>query len=215
MTQITLKDARNILEVVIGPEDIAAKIPEFKFEGEKGLLKANGLTAAPPLPSKEVLETARDQKKALIFRVGKDGQGKPIHLIDLKERFGGLIYSSWYVKPPLPFAQEPIQTGWALADLEPMPETAEKTYEEQTAYVKEHKLRLKSPAADAYDLIAAFKVTGKYHRSTPLNGRTAAVFHEEPVKISHFEKSGMAVSTGWGKTVRSPEIGAATELVTA
>jgi hypothetical protein len=60
--------------------------------------------------------------------------------------------------------------------------------------------------------LVVYRATGKFFRGAPLNGRTAAKVLEEPVKISHFDKTGLAISTGWGKTVRSVEIGAATEL---
>lgn len=212
MANPTLKEAQEWFEVIIGPEEIAAKVPEFKFGGTDGLLKANGLREVPPLPPKEKCLAAKEQKKALIFRVGRDGNGKEINLIGLKERFGALIYSSWYINPPAPFALEPIPTGWALVDLDPMPGSAEKTHEEQLAMAKEKALELKTPAADAYDLLVAYKVTGKFFRQGPHNGRTRTIVADEPVKISHFEKSGMAISTGWGHTVRSPEIGATTEL---
>lgn len=213
MLGLSLEEARGLLEIVIGPEEIAAKVPEFNFKGKEDLLKANGLSAIPPLPSREKCETAKEQKKALIFRVGRDGTGRAINLIDLKERFGGLIYSAWYVKPPMPFALEPLSAGWALTDLDPLPGSHEKTYEEQLAYAKEKGIRLKTPAADAYDLVVTYKVTGKFFRESPHNGRTGAVVNHEPVKISHFDKAGMAISTGWGHTVKSVEIGAATELI--
>lgn len=213
MLEVTLEDARGWLDLVIGPEDIVAKVPELKFDGKDGLLKANGLSGIPPLPSKENCLLAKEQKKALIFRVGRDGTGKEINLITLKERFGGLIYSSWYVNPPAPFALKPLATGWALVDLDPMPNSPEKTLEEQLALAKEKGVVLKTPAADAYDLLVTYKVTGRFFRGVPLNGRTGVIVAEEPVKISHFDKAGMCISTGWGHTVKSVEIGAATELI--
>ncbi len=213
MSEVTLEDARGWLDLVIGPEDIVAKVPELQFKGKEALLKTNGLSGIPPLPSKENCLLAKEQKKALIFRVGRDGTGKEINLIILKERFGGLIYSSWYMNPPAPFALEPLATGWALVDLDPMPNSPEKTLEEQLTLAKEKNVALKTPAADAYDLLVAYKVTGTFFRGAPLNGRTGAIVAEEPVKISHFDKAGMCISTGWGHTVKSPEIGAATELI--
>ncbi len=215
MSNVTIDEARKILDIVIGPEDIAAKVPELKFGSADDLLKANELSALPPLPSKEKLEQAKEQKKALIFRVGRDAEGKPVTLIHLKERFGALIYSSWFLKPAASFAAEPLQAGWALVDLDPMPGSEEHTYEEQIAFAKEKQVQLKSPAADAYDLLLAFKATGKYYRDCPHNGRTSVVIGKQPVKISHFDKGGMCISTGWGATVKSPEIGAATEMILA
>jgi hypothetical protein len=213
MPAVTLEEARKLLEVVIGPEDVVAKVSEFKFANKEALLAANGLKNLPPLPSKEKLEAAKEQKKALVFRVGRDGEGKEVNLAYLKERFGGLIYSSWYLNPPAPFALEPLTAGWALVDLDPLPGSTEKTFQEQQAFAKEKNTRLKSPAADAYDLLVAYKVTGKFFRGCPLNGRTGTVIGKEPVKISHFDKAGMCISTGWGPTVKHVEIGATTELV--
>jgi hypothetical protein len=213
MANITIEEARQLLELVIGPEEIAAKTPELKFQDVKALLKQNKLSAVPPLPSKETLQTAKAQKKALIFRVGCDGAGKEITLASLKEIFGQLIYSTWYLKPLQPFASEPLAAGWALVDLDILPGSADRTYEEQQAYAKEQKCRLKHPAADVYDLLVAYKVTGKFFRAVPLNARTGVSHHEEPIKVSDFDKSGLCISTGWGKTVKHVEIGAATELV--
>ena len=213
MSQMTIEKAREMLEVVVGPEDLVAKVPEFGFKNLEALLSANGLPKAPALPSGETFNLAKDQKKALIFRVKRDGAGKDVNLGYLKERFGPLIYSSWFTKQPFPFAVEPLAAGWVFTDLDPLPSSVEKTLEEQVAYVKEKGSRLKSPAADAYDLLVAYRVTGKFFRGSPLNGRTNAIIAEEPVKISHFDKAGMCISTGWGKTVKSVEIGAATELV--
>ena len=212
MSQMTIEKAREMLEVVIGPEDLVAKVPELGFKNLQALLSANSFSKIPPLPSEEKLNLAREQKKALIFRVARDGTGKEVNLAYLKERFGGLIYSSWFMKQPLPFAIEPLAAGWVFTDLDPLPSSAEKTFQEQLAYVQEKGSRLKIPAADAYDLLVAYRVTGKFFRSAPLNGRTSAIIAEEPVKISHFDKAGMCISTGWGKTVKSVEIGAATEL---
>ena len=213
MSEVTLEEARGMLDLVIGPEEIAAKVQELKFNGKEALLKANGLSRVPPLPSKENCLLAKEQKKALISRVGRDGSGLGVNLIYLKERFGGLIYSSWYMKPPAPFALEPLSTGWALVDLDPLLNSQDKTYEEQLAFAKEKGAKLKTPAADAYDLLVTYKVTGKFFRGVPLNGRTGAIVAEEPVKISHFDKAGMCISNGWGHTVKSVEIGAATELI--
>ncbi len=213
MSEMTVEEVRGLLDVVIGPDEIVAKVPEFNFKGKEGLLKANGLSGIPPLPSKEQCLAAKEQKKALIFRVGIDGAGKKVNLVYLKERFGELIYSSWYMKPPAPFALEPLTAGWALVDLDPMPNSAEREFKEQLSFAKEKGVRLKTPAADAYDLLVAYKVTGKFFRSSPLNGRTSAIVAEEPVKISHFDKAGMCISNGWGHTVKSVEIGATTELI--
>ena len=214
MANITIEEARQLLELVIGPEEVAAKTPELKFQDVKALLKQNKLSAVPPLPSKEALQKAKAQKKALIFRVGHDGAGQPVTLTSLKERFGSLIYSTWYLKPPVPFAAEAVTTGWALVDLDILPGSADRTYEEQQAHAKEQGSRLKSPAADVYDLMVTYKVTGKFFRVSPLNARTGASFHEEPIKISDFDKNGLCISTGWGKTVKHAEIGATTELIT-
>lgn len=213
MAHITIEEARQLLELVIGPEEVAAKMPELKFQDVKALLKQNKLSAVPPLPSKEALQKAKAQKKALIFRVGHDGTGKPVTLTALKESFGPLIYSTWYLKPPAPFASEPVVTGWALVDLDILPGSADHTYEEQEAYTKDQECRLKQPAADVYDLLVAYKATGKFFRSSPLNARTGVSHHEEPIKVSDFDKSGLCVSTGWGKSVKHAEIGATTELV--
>ncbi|MCI0529079.1 MAG: hypothetical protein L0Y56_16710, partial [Nitrospira sp.] len=210
---VTLEEARKLLEVVIGPEDLVAKVSEFKFANKEAPLAANGLKSLPPLPSMEKLQAAKEQKKALIFRIGRDGEGKEVNLAHLKERFGVLIYSSWYLNPPAPFALEPLTAGWALVDLDPLPGSTEKTFEEQQAFAQEKNTRLKSPAADAYDLLVAYKVTGKFFRDCPLNGRTATIVAKEPVKISHFDKAGMCISTGWGPTVKNAEIGATTELI--
>src|SRR3990172_8910745 len=98
MSEITVEKAREILEIVIGPEDLVTKVPELGFKKLENLLSANGLSKMPPLPSKEKLNLAKEQNKALIFRVAKDGEGKQVNLVYLKERFGGLIYSSWYTK---------------------------------------------------------------------------------------------------------------------
>ncbi len=213
MPAVTLEEARKMLDVVIGPEDLVAKVSEFKFASKEALLAANGLKSLPPLPSAEKLETAKEQKKALIFRIARDGEGKEVNLAYLKERFGGLIYSSWYLNPPTPFALEPLTAGWALVDLDPLPGSTEKTFQDQQAFANEKGTKLKSPAADAYDLLVAYKVTGKFFRGCPLNGRTGTVVGKEPVKISHFDKAGMCISTGWGPTVKHVEIGATTELV--
>lgn len=213
MSQMTLEKAREMLEVVVGPEDLVAKVPELGFKSLETLLSANGLSKVPPLPSEEKFNLAKEQKKALIFRMARDGAGKEVNLAYLKEHFGGLIYSSWFTKQPFPFALEPLTTGWVFTDLDPLPSSTEKTFEEQLAYVQEKGSRLKIPAADAYDLLVAYRVTGKFFRGAPLNGRTSAIVAEEPVKISHFDKAGMCVSTGWGKTVKHVEIGAATELI--
>jgi hypothetical protein len=213
MAETTLEQARKILEVVVGPEDLAAKVSELGFKTAGDLLKANGFSKPPALPSDAQLKTAKEQNKALIFRVSKNGEGKDVTLAWLKQAFGPMIYSSWFLNPPAPFVSEPIKAGWALADLESLPDSLEKTYAEQIEFVKTQSARLKSTAADAYDLIVVQKVTGKYFRDEPRNARTGDTVASEPVKISHFNKSGMAISTGWGKTVRSPEIGAATELI--
>jgi hypothetical protein len=213
MSEITAEKAREILEIVIGPEDLVAKVPEFGFKSLGDLLSTNGLSKIPPLPSKDKFNTAKEQNKALIFRVAKDAAGKEVNLVYLKERFGGLIYSSWFTKQPFPFALEPLNAGWVFVDLDPLPSSAEKTYQEQLSYAQERGVRLKTPAADAYDLLVAYRVTGKFFRGVPMNGRTSAIVAEEPVKISHFDKAGMCISTGWGKTVKHTEIGAATELV--
>jgi len=212
MSQMTIEKAREMLEVVVGPEDLVAKVPELGFKNLQALLSANGLSKIPVLPSEEKLNLAKEQQKALIFRIARDGAGKEVNLAYLKERFGGLIYSSWFTKQPLPFAAEPLTTGWIFTDLDPLPSSTDKTLEEQLAYVKEKGSQLKTPAADAYDLLVAYRVTGKFFRGSPLNGRTSTMIAEEPVKISHFDKAGMCISTGWGKTVKSVEIGAATEL---
>jgi hypothetical protein len=212
MAEMKLDQVRKILEVVVGPEDLAAKVPELGFKKADDLLKASGFSKAPALPSEALINKAKEQKKALIFRVSKNGEGKEVTLSWMKQAFGPMIYSSWFLNPPAPFVSEPIKAGWALADLDPMPESDEKTYDEQKEFVKAQSVRLKSTAADAYDLIVAQKVAGKYFRDEPKNARTADTVANEPVKISHFNKSGMAISTGWGKTVRSNEIGAATEL---
>jgi hypothetical protein len=213
MSSVSLEEARQLLELVIGPEDLVAKVPELKFPDLKALLAANGLKSAPPLPSKEQCLKAKEQKKALIFRVSRDGERKEVTLAYLKERFGSLIYSTWYLNPPAPFALESLATGWALVDLDPLPGSTEKTYQEQLAYAQEKGTQLKSPAADAYDLLVAYKVTGKFFRGSPLNGRTGAVIGKEPLKISHFDKGGMCISTGWGPTVKHAEIGVTTELI--
>jgi hypothetical protein len=213
MSVLTLEEARKLLDLVIGPEDLVAKVPEFKFGGKEVLLAANGLSSIPPLPSKEKCLLAKEQKKVLIFRVGRDGSGQEVNLAYLKGLFGGLIYSTWYLKPPLPFALEPLAVGWALVDLDPLPGSTEKTYQEQLAFAQEKGTRLKSPVADAYDLLVTYKVTGKFYRGSPINGRTGAVVSQDPVKISHFDKAGMCISTGWGPTVKHGEIGATTELI--
>lgn len=213
MAEITVAEARTLLELVIGPEELVAKVPELKFDDVKSLLKQNQLAAVPPLPSKDKLQKAKEQKKALLFRLGRDGAGRELTLTALKERFGTLIYSSWYIKPPAPFAVEPIQTGWALVDLDMLPGSADKTYDEQEAHAKEQGVRLKHPAADAYDLLVTYKVTGKFFRGSPLNARTGVTFQGEPVKVSDFDKGGLCISTGWGKSVKHAEIGAATELL--
>jgi len=213
MANITIEEARRLLELVIGPEEVAEKAPELKFQDVKALLKQNKLSAVPPLPSKEALQKAKAQKKALIFRVGRDGAGKAITLAALKESFGPLIYSTWYLQPLAPFASEPVATGWALVDLDSLPGSADHTYEEQQAYTKDQECRLKQPAADVYDLLLAYKVTGKFFRAVPLNARTGVSHQEEPIKISDFDKSGLCISTGWGKSVKHAEIGATTELV--
>jgi hypothetical protein len=210
---ITLAQARELIEVVIGPDEIAAKVPELKFADAKSLLDKNKCPRVPALPSKEKLLKAKEQKKALIFRVGRDGAGKEITLASLKETFGPLIYSTWYLKPLLPFASEPVTTGWALVDLDILPGSTDHTYEEQQAFTKDHECRLKHPAADVYDLIVAYKVTGKFFRAVPLNARTGVSHHEEPIKVSDFDKSGLCISTGWGKSVKHADIGAATELI--
>jgi hypothetical protein len=212
MSQVTIEKAREILEVVVGPEDLVAKVPELGFKNLEALLSANGLSKAPDLPSMEKFNIAKEQKKALVFRVKKDGAGKDVNLTYLKEKFGALIYSTWFTKQPVPFATEPLSAGWVFTDLDPLPSSADKTYEEQLAYIKEKGSKFKNPAADAYDLLVAFRATGKFFRGAPLNGRTSAMVAAEPVKISHFDKAGMCISTGWGKTVKSAEIGAATEL---
>jgi hypothetical protein len=213
MAGVTIEQARTLLECVVGPEDIVAKVPELGFADVNALLKANGLSTIPPLPSEEKLALAKEQKKALIFRVSRDGSGKEINLLYLKERFGGLIYSSWFTKHSFPFVSEPLVTGWALVDLDPLPNSTEKTLQEQQSYAEGKSARLKSPAADAYDLLVTYRVTGKFFRGPALNGRTSALVENEPVKISHFDKAGMCISTGWGKTVKHAEIGAATELI--
>lgn len=213
MSQMMLEKAREMLEVVVGPEDLVAKVPELGFGSLEALLSANGLSKVPALPSEEKFNLAKEQKKALIFRVARDGAGKEVNLVYLREHFGGLIYSSWFTKQPFPFAVELLTTGWVFTDLDPLPSSAEKTFQEQLAYAQEKGSRLKTPAADAYDLLVAYRVTGKFFRGVPLNGRTSAIVAEEPVKISHFDKAGMCISTGWGKTVKHTEIGAATELV--
>ncbi len=213
MAGITIDEARKTLELVIGPEEIVAKATEFKFEDVKALLKQNKLSAVPPLPAKDALLKAKEQKKALIFRVGRDGTGQEITLVSLKERFGTLIYSSWYLKPPAPFATEPVAAGWALVDLDTLPGSADRTYDEQQAHAKEQGVQLKSPAADVYDLMVVYKVTGKFFRGSPLNARTGTSVNGEPIKISDFDKNGLCISTGWGKSVKHAEIGAATELI--
>ena len=210
---MTLEEAREMLDVVIGLEDVVAKVPELGFANLEGLLSANGLSRVPPLPSEEKLNLAKEQKKALIFRVAKDSMGIDVTLIYLKERFGGLVYSSWYMKQPFPFAQEPLVAGWAMVDLDPLPNSTDKTLEKQLAYAEEKGVRLKSPAADVYDLLITYRVLGKFFRGSPLNGRTSSIVNEEPVKISHFDKAGMCISTGWGKTVEDAEIGATTEII--
>jgi len=211
-TDITVAQAREWLEVVIGPEEIVAKVPELKFTDVKSLLDRNKCPKLPPLPSKEKLLKAKEQKKALIFRIGCDGAGKEITLASLKEIFGALIYSSWYLKPLAAFAKQPVAAGWALVDLDILPGSADRTYEEQEAFAKEQNVVLKQPAADAYDLIVAYKVTGKFYRAVPLNARTGASHNGEPIKVSDFDKAGLCISTGWGKSVKHAEIGAATEL---
>jgi len=211
--EITLAQARELIEVVIGPDEIAAKVPELKFADVKSLLEKNKCPRVPALPSREKLLKAKEQKKALIFRLGRDGAGKEITLASLKDAFGPLIYSSWYLKPLQPFASEPVTTGWALVDLDILPGSADHTYDEQQAYAKDQECRLKHPAADTYDLLVAYKVTGKFFRGAPLNARTGVSHHEEPIKVSDFDKSGLCISTGWGKSVKHAEIGAATELI--
>jgi hypothetical protein len=213
MSEVTFEKAREMLEVVIGPEDVALKVPEFGFGNTEKLLKANGLSKIPPLPSEEKLKLAQEQKKGLVFRVAKDAAGKAVNLLYLKERFGGLIYSSWYTKKPYPFAEEPLTTGWVLVDLEPLPNSTEKTLDEQISYAEKQKVRLKTPVEDTYDLLVTYRVTGKFFRGSLHNGRTGTIVDGEPVKISHFDKGGMCISTGWGKTVKSVEIGATTELL--
>jgi len=211
--ETTLAQARELLEVVIGPDELVAKVPELKFADVKTLLDKNKCPRLPALPSKDKLLKAKEQKKALIFRVGHDSAGKAVTLTSLKELFGPLIYSTWYLKPPAPFSSEPVATGWALVDLDMLPGSADHTYEEQQAYVKDHECRLKQPAADVYDLIVAYKVTGKFFRSAPLNARTSVIHNGEPIKVSDFDKSGLCISTGWGKSVKHHEIGATTELI--
>jgi hypothetical protein len=213
MTSDIMGKAKAFLDIVVGPDDLVSKVPELGFKKAEDLLKANGFSEVPPLPPEDKLKLAKEQQKALVFRVAKNGEGKDVNLAYLKGAFEGLIYSTWYLAPPQPFASEPLNAGWALVDLEPLPESDEKTYAEQIEFVKAKKTRLKNAAEDAYDLIVAFKVTGKYYRGEPVNGRTATTVADEPVKISHFNKAGMAISKGWGKTVRSGEIGAATELL--
>ena len=213
MSDTSLEKAKELLELVIGPDDLISKVEEFGFKTGEELLKAQGMNELPSLPSPKELEAAKEQKKALIFRVGKTSEGKEVQLAYLKEKFGTLIYSDWFLKKPEPFVSEPIKAGWALVDLEFYSETAHKTYEEQQEYAKANNLQLKSPASDAYDLIVAYRVSGKFYRASPWNARTSAESEGEPVKISHFNKSGMAISTGWGHTVRDAELGAATELI--
>jgi hypothetical protein len=215
MSVVILEEARSLLELVIGPEEIQGKVPEFGFKSLGELLKVNGLSQIPPVPSQKKLLLAKEQKKALVFRIGRDATGKEVNLIYLKERFGELIYSSWYMKPPLPFALEPLSVGWVLVDLEPLPGSTDKTFQEQQTFIEDKGLRLKSPVADAYDLLVTYKVTGKFFRGAPMNGRTGTVVNDEPVKISHFDKAGMCISTGWGKTVKHGEIGATTEILLA
>jgi len=94
-----------------------------------------------------------------------------------------------------------------------LPGSADHTYEEQQAYVKDHECRLKQPVADVYDLIVAYKVTGKFFRGAPLNARTGVSHNGEPIKVSDFDKSGLCISTGWGQSVKHHEIGATTELI--
>jgi hypothetical protein len=212
-TEITLAQAREWLEVVIGPDEIVAKVSELKFPDVKSLLEKNKCPRVPPLPSKEKLLKAKEQKKALIFRVGRDGAGKEITLASLKEAFGALIYSTWYLKPLAPFAKEPVAAGWALVDLDILPGSADRTYEEQQAYTKDQEARLKQPAADVYDLMVAYKVTGKFFRGSPINARTGVSHNGEPIKISDFDRSGLCISTGWGKSVKHAEIGATTEFI--
>src|SRR5580765_6851887 len=94
MSQVTIEKAREMLEVVVGPEDLVAKVPELGFKDLEALLSANGFSKAPALPSEEKFNLAKEQKKALIFRVKKDGAGKDVNLNYLKEKFGALIYST-------------------------------------------------------------------------------------------------------------------------
>jgi hypothetical protein len=211
-TDITLAQAREWLDVVIGPEEIVAKVPELKFADVASLLKQNKLQKVPPLPSKEKLLKAKEQKKALIFRVGHDGAGKDVTMASLKESFGPLIYSTWYLKPLTPFAKQPVAGGWALVDLDMLPGSADRTFEEQEAFAKEQAVALKQPAADVYDLLVTYKVSGKFFRAAPLNARTGVLHNGEPIKVSDFDKAGLCISTGWGKSVKHVEIGAATEL---
>ncbi|MEW6323881.1 MAG: hypothetical protein AB1515_00685 [Nitrospirota bacterium] len=213
MAEMTVEEARKLVAVVVGPEDIVAKVPEFKFDDVKALLKQNSLSAVPSPPAKEHLLKAKEQHKALIFRIGRDGTAQPVTLTSLKERFGALIYSSWYLKPPAAFAAEPVNAGWALVDLDLLPGSTDRTYDEQEAQAKELGVRLKHPAADVYDLMVAYKATGKFFRAVPFNARTGVSFQGEPIKISDFDKNGLCISTGWGKSVKHADIGSATELI--
>ena len=213
MANDPIQEARGLLDIVVGPEEIVEKVSEFGFKTVDELLKANGFSEVPALPSQEKLKKAKEENKALIFRLDKEASGQEINLAFLKEKFGGLIYSSWFLSPIISIATEKLSPGWALVDLDPLPDSSNKTYEEQISFVKEKGLSLKTPGADAYDLLVTFKATGKYFRKGPNNARTVAVVKEEPVKISHFDKGGMCISTGWGKTVKSPEIGATTEAI--
>ena len=213
MSGMTLEEAREMLEVVVGPEDLVSKVPEFNFGAIAQLLSANGLSSLPPLPSKEKCLSAKEQKKGLVFRVSRDGAGQPVHLIYLKEKFSGLIYSSWYLKRPEPFTQETPAAGWALVDLDPVPDSTEKTYDEQVSFAESQGARVKNVISDAYDLLVVYKVTGKFFRRGAINGRTTSPADHSIIKISHFDKNGMCISTSWGPSVKNAEIGAAAELI--
>ena len=63
MPEVTVAKARELLEVVIGPEELVAKVPEFGFANLQAVLQANGLTKIPPLPTEEKLLLAKEQKK--------------------------------------------------------------------------------------------------------------------------------------------------------
>lgn len=212
MAGCTLEQAREILEFAIGPEELVSHIPEFGFKDVKELLSTNGLSGIPALPSLAQCQKAKEQNKALIFRIAQDASNQPIHLLYFKEHFGPSIYSSWFVGQKEPFAQETCPVGWALTDLNPLEGTTEKIFEDQVKFAESQGARIKTVIADVYDLLVTHKAAGKFFRGHPVNGRTVTEAQNSLIKVSNFDKRGMCISTAWGPTIQDPDIGAVTEL---